>query len=442
MRVLEKIFLIIIIIIIILFKISNNYYVYLIILLSIINLVIAIKKRGVISIISFFLIMSYLYIYLRIYIYFIIGRNLGETSWYYPIVVGASTVNFSLKLVLLNTIGILFCLNSLKKRKVKQNRNLINREDTFFYKISYIIYMITYFSLYIKLFYDYQYVKFLGYAEGLYGGGISSNVPIVIRVFFNLNWIFFYFFLSTNKKRYKLLVLNLNLIYVVINTILLGGRAIAILYILFYIWYLYKVLKIKKIKYYSWILLIPAFCYGIFIVIKRSGNINILEALWLQSETFAQLNYLKEFFEATIKEYGFLNIYLTPILYIFREYSQFTFSAFEIIKKYSIYGSQLGVGIGGNYIVDMYVLGREFGIIIFSFLLVKFFLYIEKYIENTKFISLKKIVILNLIANYTFNLSRQGLLYFINVNSILKCTVIYILLKIIYKNIIRKESAK
>lgn len=441
MKVLEKIFFVVLVLLFLLFKMPNDYYVYLIILISIVNLVMAIKKRGVISIISFFLIMSYLYIYLRIYIYFITGRNLGETSWYYPIIVGDYTVNFSLKLILLNSIGILFglSLSSLKKKKGNQNRNLIDKKDAFFYKISFLFYMITYFFIYIKLLYDYQYVKFLGYAEGLYGGGITSNTPIVIKIFFHLNWVFLYFFLSTNKKRYKLLVLNLNLIYVVMNTILLGGRAISILYILFYIWYLYKVLKMKKIKYYSCILLVPAFCYGIFIVIKRSGNISVLDALWLQGETFAQLNYLREFFKATIKEYGVFKVYSTPILYVFREYLNYTFSVFEIIKKYSVYGSQLGVGIGGNYIVDMYVLGRESGMIIFSFLLVKFFLYIEKYIENMQFITLKKIIILNIIANYTFNLSRQGLLYFININSILKCTMIYILLKNIYKNIIRKE---
>lgn len=377
-----------------------------------------------------FLIMLFIFMYLRVYIVLFNNlKNFGETTWFYPIIVEKKIQIFTLKCLIFNCFGIILGIESCKIMKFKEKKVDMFKEK-FFLKISLILFYLTYPGTILRIIYEYKYFLKVGYAEAMYGGDLGNQIPNIIRICSQLNIRFFIIIMILSDKRKKIIILFLYFLSILLK-IPYSGRAAIITTVLAAIWILEKKIQIKlKKKFYVTGFLI-LFSYSIYTIFKRNLNTNLTEALWIQGETVAQLNYLGKYYLDSLRKYGVL-LNFSPIFYIFRGINMNT----EISPFYKIYEltsiKEKGAGIGGNYIVDMYIMAKYFGILCFSAINIIFLDFLDKYLEKDRDINLIRIIFMESLVFFTFNMSRQGLFYQFNFFSIIYSTIIYLVFYSLY----------
>lgn len=389
--------------------------------------------------ILFYLMLS-IFMYPRIFLTVFFNKNFGETSLFYPIVVGNKTQIFTANCLFFNLVGILIGVYLFRffKKYSSKNRlnNVVQLKNPGIY---FVIFLILYIFIIQRTIEEYELVKRVGYAAALYGELLTTHISLIVRVGNQIAICFASIYLALPVNRFTKYVLIL-MTFSGLTSILIGGRAKVICWFLFLVWFLEKKYLYKiKTKFFVAIII----CLGIFGIVSiflRNNNTSIVDAFWEQGVTVVQLSYLKEYYNFSKEKYGIL-LSLNPLMDLFRgmDFSR-KISPFEYIYIHSKYSKDLGVGIGGNYIVDMFVMLKEFGIIIFSMFQIVFIKYIDVYLSKTQKITFLKIIFLDSLINFLFVVPRQGYFYIFQFQKIFYIGLLYLLIIIIPKYYIKTTN--
>lgn len=251
------------------------------------------------------------------------------------------------------------------------------------YKLSQIVNSYGYLSLYN------------GIAKKVFGNIQSQALFLFSNIFISLIFIILTTFNDSKKKKYYIGVLTLFLIFKFSES-LAGGRSGIIGCLLFILWYSHKFLKIKinLLKLIMIGLLSVSLCF--YISSKRDvgnkqnfkvvGVEKIYEFLDEQGGSISLLGYYIDNKEK-------LNINTKPMIFSFllggpeKIICKVTHQKYQPERSFyngerisSVINPKLykaGYGTGGNYLVEMYDLGRKFGVIFWTALLIFFLYYIQ-----------------------------------------------------------------
>ena len=220
-------------------------------------------------------------------------------------------------------------------------------------------------------------------------------------------FLFVIYFGLKPKKSKKILLIVIISIFVAFVSSFAGSRAVLLMKLVFIIWYLevQNYLKIKK--RYAILLIFLVFIYSNKIRnlrntygkqnysitrIEKETIIEIpLKFLESQNGTASLIGYIKVFPEIVEGEkYGkmILSSYYTFYNSFFRKELLEKFKSKEIGEKMNDFSRisyivnynhlKKGYGLGGNYIIEMYEVGREIGVLFLS----SFFILLIFYLEN------------------------------------------------------------
>ncbi|MGO3801515.1 MAG: O-antigen polysaccharide polymerase Wzy [Fusobacterium sp.] len=315
--------------------------------------------------------------------------------------------NFIYNILYLNSIGILIgiiiiylkkrTINNINYRKQLSNKIIIKY-------LEYIIIILFGYVLFnnISIFKN---IINLGY-KSIYLKPNIKNINYYLNVIFQILSIIYFSLKPLDSKKFKVIIFLLTINQLIIS--LSGSRGQLLIFLIFIFAYL-EIVNVFKFKFkYLIIVFMVIALYSEFLVQMRatygtrtdSKTINIskvkeLPNKFLKSQigTVGMIGYLKTFPEIVDGEnYGkmifssFYNFYDS----IFRKEirnkkAEFNyekgvrssnFSRISYIVNYKILKE--GGGLGGNYIVEMYECGKEYGVLFFSI----FFIFIIYYFEN------------------------------------------------------------
>lgn len=318
-----------------------------------------------------------------------------------PFNVGIS--KFIYNILIINSLGIvvgIIIIYFLKKKVNRFSYKIVNKEIfniIFYISIIFFIYIIYLKIKEIKLVLDTGYVN-------SYLIKTSSNLSYYVTTLFNFLFIIF---LSLKKKYNKKvgIVLFINLLITFIGA-LKGSRGHFLITLLFVIWYL-EVLEIFKIKkrYIIFIIFLVSIYSDFILNIRESygtqNNITIkienivdlpIKFLKSQNETSKMIGYIKTYPEIINGRnngkmifahfYNFYDSFFRKNLILKNKYDENVgrkksdFSRISYIVNSSVV--RQGGGLGGNYIIEMYEVGKEIGV----FCLSVFYVLIIYFLEN------------------------------------------------------------
>lgn len=322
---------------------------------------------------------------------------------------------FIYDILYLNSLGILIAILlimfNLKKVKLNSKNISLKKENVAIKKL--LFYLIIILSVYV-ISTNFNYLKFImkiGYAK-------SYTLPKIKNIIYYINTIFsfiLFIYLSLNprnNKKFKILIFLIIINQFIIS--LRGSRGQFLLFIIFIFWYLEtrKIFKIKMkylvvcfilITLYSEIMVQLRSSYGTR-KIKKDFEISQITELpigFLESQvgTVGMVGYLKTFPEIIEGDNNgkmilssFYNLYDSffrkEILKKKGEYNYEkgskanSFSRISYIVSYK--HVKKGGGLGGNYIAEMYEIGKEYGVFFLSMIFIYIIYFLEKLYKKNK----------------------------------------------------------
>lgn len=417
-------------------NLNVQYYQLLILITYVLAVLYSMKKDFVI--ITLFLFSLFIFQYGRLVLLPLLFNKEITISWFRYYEFSQETVKFIYKILFYNILGILFGMllfKSTKISKIYKKKELSPKtKQIFFYIliICFVFFIINNF-LFLKIFYSYG--GYLNYYLGVEIPKVNIFIRITSAVFYPLLIILLAYYHENKKDKYLLyfLFFSTNFIFS-----LKGARSplFSSVFILFY-------LNVKKFKIKN---LIVIFCccsclimsLGFFSNIRREEiekNFGIKERvnefILSQGITGSFIGLLKdkpELFERKVP-YIFSSILGKKINS--REDKNILLpgninldTQMSARSNYSMFKN--GYGMGGNYIIEMYDLGKTFGILILSFIHTYLSLY---FFQNLNKFNYYFKVLLFFVLDYYFLIPRAS--YFPNIFNIKLGYIVFIYLIIL-----------
>lgn len=417
-----------------------KYYQFFIFLFFIFCLFISLKKNYIIMLL--FLISLFTFVYGRIILLPILFNEEITISWFHYYKISNETLYFVCKLLFYNLFGIylgMIFFNKKKYKKIKMEHFYSSKIFFIILNICFIFFLIRNY-IFLKNFYMYgNYLDiFLGNLRQY--ATYSNYIRVLSAIFQPLLIIFIAFYINKENKKMKLFLFFLYGISSFMFSLI--GRRIFFINSIFVILFL----SIKKIKFKHVFISILIFLQLIFFSQIMSSYRNEKEVNNINLETM-----VKDF----IKGQGITGTFLALLKdkpELFERKMPYIFSSFmgktlesqsddsvdvklpgrinlavqlSARSNYSMY--KQGFGMGGNYIIEMYDLGKEYSVIILSFLFTYFSLYFFQNIHDFSFFFRS---ILIFILNGYFSIPRSS--YFPNIFSINFLYILIIFLGIIF----------
>lgn len=357
---------------------------------------------------------------------------------------------FIYDILIINCIGILLGEVIIKFLKGKDNKVLIKNENILL-KILFFFFCISFGVILILNILEVKDRISIGYAIS-YTKEISKNISYYLLTLFNF-LIIIYLALKPNISIKTKIIVILNIFLLFISSFG-GSRGIFLIGFVFFIWYLEvsEIFKLKKRHMFILIFLVAVYSSYISDMREDYGkksfqyekiNFKIIEIpknfLKSQNGTSGMIGYIKIFPEIFINEnngkmmfYSFHSFYdsifdkkkllsnifneklgkrvasVTRVSYIVNP---------ELVKK--------GYGLGGNYILEMYEIGKEAGVLIFSILFVLLIYFLENIFKNNN--SVYKNIFVLLVFQKIFYAPRS--LYFdFNIRKYIYLCLIYFIM--------------
>lgn len=385
---------------------------------------------------------------------------INSTFFTYNILFTEEISKFIYKILILNNIGLILGVLIIYKFKPKANLKRINIEKKQYICLFFYILLGTLLYIVFKNITIIKNIMNLGYVKSyltVTNDGIGNYIIIIINMMFI---IFFSIKPQYNKKTKVIFLIFLGLGF--LNSFK-GSRSLFLANLIFLIWYLefmgYFVLKMRYIA-----ILFLAICfYSQFMVNFRNsfGNENLKEKkvhiLELPNEFLKSLNgtskiigYLKTHPSIISSEnngkmiltsfYTFYNSFFKPELNLYKKYDLDIGRKASHFRRISyIVNANMvkeGKGIGGNYIVEMYEVGREYGVIILSLFFIMLVYFLENILRKDNSVYLNIFVIL--LFQKIFLAPRSSYFDILFREYIYICLVYFIVLNIIKFNLPKK----
>lgn len=345
---------------------------YQIIILStyIFTILLSIKKKYIV--ITLFLISLFVFIYGRIVLLPLICKDKIIISWFHYYNISEDTLYFIYKILIYNLFGIILGILCFKPKIYKYKNTLILNNKKII--LSFLFFTLVFFCLN-----NYFYLKKL-YTIGSYldiylGKNFSSNgvIRILGVMFYPLLIISISLY---NEDKCKKLLLFL---YLFSNFIFsLGGSRAAFINSVFVVIYF----SIKKVKFRDLIILACCFLslilFSQMLLLYRSQNkVQIKtekvfkEFIFQQGITGTYLALLKDKPELFTRRLPYIFASKKPKSQLDNSIDIIGGNGIELAHQLSIRSNysmyKKGMGMGGNYIIEMYDLGKEYGVLILSF---------------------------------------------------------------------------
>lgn len=314
---------------------------------------------------------------------------------------------FIYELLIINSIGILVGILLIYFREKK--KNIILKKNKLLLNFLFYIFCISFGYVFIE---NIEYVKKvinIGYAASYKIENIKT-LSYYLLTLFNFLIVIYLSLKPTFKIKMKIiLVLYIFLLFI---SSFSGSRGIFLIGLVFFIWYLEVLEKFKIKKRYMVILAFLIFIYSDFISnvrenygsnlnVKSKINMKIIEMpkrfLESQNGTAQMLGYIKTFPEIIDGEnygkmmfnsfYTFYNSFFNPEINLMEKFEEnIGKKVTNFLRVSYIVNSKFvkeGYGLGGNYIIEMYEVGKELGVFLFSILFVFIIYYLENIFKKT-----------------------------------------------------------
>lgn len=327
---------------------------------------------------------------------------------------------FVYNILILNNLGILigiiiiYFLKSVKNRyKIRTEKKIILKYITFILLISFIFVLkenLNNIKEVIRIGYVASYLR-------VQDKNLSYYIITIFSIFFTI-----YLGVKPTKNKKMIIVLIVSILIAFISSFS-GSRGKFLIQLVFFIWYLEVQGYFKIKKRYAIILVFLVFIYSSKLVNirenygKSSYSVNKIENLKIkelplqflesQNGTASLIGYLKIFPEIIEGEnYGkmILGFYYTFYDSFFRKELLIKNKSKEVGEKISNVSRisyivnydyvRKGSGLGGNYIVEMYEVGRETGVLFFSSFFVLLIFYLENLFKKDKSIYINIFVLM------------------------------------------------
>lgn len=311
---------------------------------------------------------------------------------------------FVYDILILNNLGILIGIILVYFFKSIKNRYKVRNDKKIILKYLVIILLVSFIFILKENVDNVLEVMKIGYVKSYLREQEKNLLYYFITIF---EFLFVIYFGLKPKKSKKILLIVIISIFVAFVSSFAGSRAVLLMKLVFIIWYLevQNYLKIKK--RYAILLIFLVFIYSNKIRdlrntygkqnysitrIEKETIIEIpLKFLESQNGTASLIGYIKVFPEIVEGEkYGkmILSSYYTFYNSFFRKELLEKFKSKEIGEKMNDFSRisyivnynhlKKGYGLGGNYIIEMYEVGREIGVLFLS----SFFILLIFYLEN------------------------------------------------------------
>ena len=326
---------------------------------------------------------------------------------------------FIYDILIINSIGILIGILSIYLNKKKININSEKR-DMLQNSVLCLLY-IFFIYIFIENINEVQNVISIGYVSSYRILKLKNFSYYLVTLFDFL--IVIYLSLKPKFDIKAKIIIGIYIILLFISS-LKGSRGIFLIGLIFFFWYL-EILEVFKInKKHMLILIFLISIYSNFIrsirnnygkdinftMVKTNSKIIEIPKKFLESQnsTARMIGYLKTFPEITEGENNGKMIFSSFHTFydsIFnkesvstrkfeeslgKRASNFSRISYIINSKYV----QLGYGLGGNYIVEMYEIGKKYGVLFFSFLFILMIYFLENIFKKNNSIYKNIFVIL------------------------------------------------
>lgn len=351
-------------------KLDLKYYQMFILNIYIFTILLSIKKKYIVIIL--FLVSLFVFMYGRIVLLPLIFEDKITISWFHYYDISEMTLYFIYKILIYNLFGIILGILYFKPKIYRYRNTLILKNKK-------IILLFLFFTLIFFCLNNYSYLKKL-YAVGAYldiylGKNFSSQgiVRMLGIAFYPLLIISISLY---NEDKCKNLLLFL---YLFSNFIFsLSGSRAAFINSVFVVIYF----SIKKIKIRNLIILVCCFLslitFSQMLLLYRSHNkVQIKtekifkEFIFQQGITGTYLALLKDKPELFIRKLPYIFSTKKPKSQLDNSIDILGGNRIELAHQLSIRSNysmyKKGMGMGGNYIIEMYDLGKEYGVLILSF---------------------------------------------------------------------------
>ena len=337
---------------------------------------------------------------------------------------------FIYNILIINNLGILIGILLIYLKK--NIKNISFSKNKFLLNILFLFFCLSFGYVFIENIKEVKNIMNVGYVT-YYTIKLEKTISYYLITIFNFLIIIFLAFKPIFIKKKLKIVICLYIILLLISSFG-GSRAIFLIGLIFFIWYL-EVLEVFKIKNrHMFIMAFLIFLYSDYISITRENygshlyntqkiNLKIIEMpknfLESQNNTSKMIGYIKIFPDIIEGEnngkmmfhflHTFYNSFFRKDLLLEKSYNEkigkrnSDFSRISYIVNSN--AVKHGHGLGGNYIIEMYELGKELGVFLFSIL----FVFIIYYLENMfkKNISIYKNIFIILVFQKIFYAPRS-----------------------------------
>lgn len=350
---------------------------------------------------------------------------------------------FVYDILILNNLGILIGIIIIYFLKPVKNRYKIRENKKIILKILSSILLVSFIFILKENLDNIKEVMKIGYAAS-YLRVKDKNISYYFLIIFE--FIFIFYLGLKSKKNKKLIVILIISILITFISSFSGSRGKFLEKLVFFVWYLEVQNYFKIKKRYAVLLVFLIFIYSSKLTDIRSNygkssysvgkneDLKILELpikfLESQNGTASLIGYIKLFPEIIDGEnygkmilspyYTFYNSFFRKELLIKNKSKEIgvkmnDFSRISYIVNYDYV--KRGNGLGGNYIVEMYEVGKEIGVLFLSIFFVLLIFYLENLFRRDKSVYSNIFVLLVFQSifmaprSYYFNFNIRGYLW-------------------------------